>query len=67
MTSPTRLDPSSEPYAYEHGCDGKERYPSASAALAAIKLFRKEGTLHRPSRIDAYECQFCGAWHLGNS
>lgn len=60
-------DPSSAPHEYEKGCAGKEAYPSESAAIAAIKIFRKEGTLHRPSRIDAYECQFCGAWHLGNN
>ena len=44
-------------------CDGKVPYSTdKSARTAAEKMRAKRGQ----DTIQAYECQHCGQWHLGN-
>jgi hypothetical protein len=55
---------------WESGCAGKAMYPSQQAA-EFVKLWARH-TLGRNFDPDhethgAYECQFCGLWHLGHS
>lgn len=59
------------PAALNRGCDGKDRYPSASAASVALKLFKSGRIRHAKSDgrwdcLGVYECQFCGSFHLGH-
>jgi len=41
----------------------KVRYPSESEAQKAGFSFR----LEHGADVNAYECEFCGGWHLGQS
>ncbi len=57
--------------AFMNGCAGKDRYPSESAADAALTAMKRGllGRLHGDIRVDemhSYECQFCGYWHHGH-
>ena len=44
-------------------CDGKQQYPDGKSARASAEKMRIKK--NQPS-IQAYECQQCGLWHLGN-
>lgn len=46
-------------------CLGKAAHRSATAAHNAIKHMGKERR-ERGSKIEAYHCPFCGAWHIGS-
>jgi hypothetical protein len=53
------------------GCAGKDRYPTAASAEAVCRLMHRGKLGHRISRMDAelleaYECDYCGFWHLGH-
>lgn len=48
------------------GCLGKEAFPSATAATAAMRVYRKSGTLHIGVGLGPYRCRSCKEWHLGN-
>ena len=52
------LDPLSDPEKYERMCNGKDRYTSESAAIAAMRALRKERVLKRTDNMRAYECDF---------
>lgn len=53
------------------GCAGKDKHDTAEAA-EAVRRMLKRGKLgsRMPSKeadqLDAYECVFCGSWHLGH-
>lgn len=51
-------DPLSDPDKFERQCAGKERYPSESAASAALKALRKEKLLRRAETMRVYQCDF---------
>ncbi len=42
-------------------CERKKSYPTMSKALVG------RDHIPAPQGIEAYKCQFCGAWHLGHS
>lgn len=48
------------------GCLGKEAFPSATAAVAAMRVYQKSGTLHIGAGLGPYRCPNCQEWHLGN-
>ncbi len=62
--SPTDVD--KDPAGFDKACAGKEQYTSESAAMAALKAFRKEGVLRKGGTLSAYPCNFCSHWHLGH-
>lgn len=69
---PYKRQPECDPEAFDRSCAGKEPYPTAAAAEQAaqlerqgrIKHFRRRGRMR--GDLVPYECDFCGAWHLGH-
>lgn len=53
--------------AYDRGCFGKERHVSEAAALAAMEFRVRERLSRAGEGMCAYECQFCGEWHVGHA
>lgn len=51
---------------FERGCAGKEKFPSESAAKAAIDAYHKAGMLHHKSALMPYRCRFCEQYHYGH-
>jgi len=47
-------------------CYPKIQQPTREAAEAQVQDVITHG-LHRSSRIHAYECPDCGAWHAGHA
>lgn len=46
-------------------CAGKQRYPTLHAARAAIA--RLQTSRSASERMNAYQCAFCGALHIGHT
>lgn len=67
MASKRRLRRKAE----RNGCRGKTRHKSEADAQIAvcIALRKSKGKPHmmRAGFLHPYKCQFCGAWHIGNS
>jgi hypothetical protein len=47
------------------GCAGKIAHTSKAAATKAVPGTRAI-TPGRPDKVEAYRCDFCGAWHVGH-
>lgn len=47
----------------ERTCTRKIRLRSIAKAKAAIRSIR---SINGRCDVEAYHCQFCGGWHLGN-
>lgn len=49
---------------WQFQCGTKRCYRSEAAAQQHLAQMQAEGLFQRPTR--AYECPWCGAWHLGH-
>lgn len=49
--------------AYRPGCAGKQTYGSGRSARADARKIRRNRGGHK---MHAYECPFCGRWHLSS-
>jgi hypothetical protein len=47
--------------AFENGCEGKIPHLTEDSALRHARKLKKI----RKKRFDAYQCVFCGCWHVG--
>jgi hypothetical protein len=52
--------------AFDHGCLGKEKHESESAALAAHEFRVRIHASRSGDGAHPYECDFCGKWHIGH-
>jgi hypothetical protein len=50
-------------------CQGKVAFDSVEAAHEQIGRMRRRRNFRnrRASRLNAYRCQFCGSYHIGNT
>jgi hypothetical protein len=44
----------------DRSCEGKVRHPDEASAKEAAVI-----RSNRKLRLEAYECPFCGGWHIG--
>lgn len=65
------MEPRDDPRYYESACLGKEKFPSEGAAEGFLREARRPvrrniaPILHDVDWLSAYECPFCGSWHVG--
>lgn len=52
---------------FERGCLGKDRYPSESAAGAALTELLRSKRVPKAHLMHAYKCEFCLEWHIGHA
>lgn len=55
---------------FKSGCEGKRAYRDHGHALRAREIMIRKAPRAKRNSIegtDAYQCQFCGKWHLGHS
>ena len=65
MPNPKEPQSLAEQETREKMCEGKEPFPSMSAATAALKLYVKRRIL-RSNGLVPYKCNFCKQYHLGH-
>lgn len=44
------------------GCHHKVRFPDRHRAKMAVRTIRNNKS--KPTRMRAYECEYCNGWHL---
>jgi hypothetical protein len=67
LPSSGQLDSLAAQASYERQCAGKDQYPSASAAEAALRVLVREGLLDgKRGNVHAYRCSFGDHWHFGH-
>ncbi len=49
------------------GCTGKIKYASQAATDLIVDHRRGREHKRRAARLNAYECEACGFWHVGHS
>lgn len=47
-------------------CWKKERHATPGKADAAMRSLLKQGLEKDASRINVYQCEHCGSWHVGH-
>lgn len=55
------------PGTYETACRGKDRHPDYSAAIKQARKRTKHPSMASNKKLNAYKCDFCHNYHVGNS
>lgn len=66
-TARSLRQPKADERQWDAECGGKDPFTSEGAAWAVLAHIKKTGAAKKTCWLNAYQCSFCGAWHLGNT